>query len=1426
MFDLGINIALGDISRLQSDLNQTTRSVEAAMNRVSGSVARSQSAFQSLRNEIPLIDRAFRVLSNPITLVVASLTALGVGFTQAVQVSKVFEKQIANTAGIVTAGFDTEESQRQLGLLTAEARRLGSETEFSATQAAEAFEFLGRNGLNTTQILAAGADTLSLASVGNLELARAADIATNVLNQFQKPASELGSVVDIIAKATTTSASNVEQLAEAMKYLGPTAQALGIPLEEASATIGILANNGLQGSVATRALGTSLLRLASPTKQIQAAIDSLPLGLKAFNDETGEFVGLAGLVEQLENNFVGLTDKQKQAALSVIFGAEAIQEFNILIAAGSDQIRNYTAQIEDAGKQNGDFAEGIRQIKLDTFSGAIDSLESSFEGLQLAVASGTLPILKDIGFALADTLRVITQLIDGSKNFGDVFGPIGAALDRFFDSIQSLGNAVAQSFTGIFEGANGGITGFVSLIGNTLQAAIVGLIEVFTRVNLAVSGAISVFGDLVGYVQDNADVIALIVLGLAAFNIKIVIAAAETAIFHGAMAGAGVALNVYNKAQTAFNLAQTGFIRGIAAARGAMLAFNAVLIANPIGVVVAAISLLVAGIVVLYRESQTFRAIVSGAWSVLLQGVETFRSLYNESALFRRVLAGLTGPIGAMVIYFDELKAIVSGVGSALAVVGRAFTSVAQSLNKAIPIVQAFSLYFSIVGNNIRESIALFSEFGRALVSIFNAIRSEIQDLLGIDIAQIFKTVLLGPLAGLETQFRAIGRNVASAFSAGYNAQIANEQQRAVAEQAKQSAIIIADAAAAGLNQAARSNQLVTAGAAAAGNFINAINNQLKGIDATEAGRSLAVSLTKSVNDALKAGTLTQSQANELLASIEEKIAGSVINAPTLTPQVDIVPATGSIAELQNRLSELDKQLQATGTASNLFQNFQAETEQARQKVEDLKAELQTVSTNLDLKIGGDINAQLAEIDITGQAKEIGETLTRAINQALASGQITAQQAEKLLANLETKVSALNIQGPDISVNLDAESAQKNLTDLQNILSNFEAQVGKPGKDAELFSTLIGQANQTQDELITLQSRFDALRAGAAGSLAGLQARLGALNEQINRTSADSPLFEGLVNQSVELQKEIDRINEKLDLLRKGISLDFGTIEPIEVPATLNLELDNVLLKDVPNLDLGTLTLKGPDVQPFNDFALAMKSIGGELSNVADQSKQLEIAARALGLNQDLVNNYFRDYRDLLKVVNSGSFKLAESFNANKDQALEFSIEMERLKESVNDALLSGGLDAVHAFASEFGKALAEGSLAAADFGSVMQGVIQAFLVDITKLIGIALIKASIPLLPESLPVLLTGIALVGLSGLVNGVIGSLGGGKGRNSDLDLPDNPGQGVSSPVARGLAQQSADNGGGIVNNITLVIESDGIITEIQRRQVIGGMLRDGK
>ncbi len=371
--------------------------------------------------QVRKMERSFEPLSKRLT---------GLGQTLSVSLTAplvAFGVASLRTAGNFEAAMKRVEAKSQatsaeIAQLTSLAKRLGATTQFSATEAANGLEFLAQAGFNAKQQLQALPSVLNLAAAGNVDLGRASDIATDILSQFRLTAADTGRVVDVLAKATVSSNTNLDQLADAMNYLGPTAAAFGVTLEDAAAVVEVMANNGLKGSLGTRALGTALTRLTKPTAAMSEVMSKLSL---EFFDSQGKFIGVEKTIALLENRMEGMTQKQQANTLATLFGAEAFQEFNILLATGSKKIGQLSGDLEKAGGT----AAAIAAKNMEGLNGALKGLSSAFEAVQLALAnSGLLEFFTALVTKATELLRSLSTLNPKLVQIIAIMGTLAAAI--------------------------------------------------------------------------------------------------------------------------------------------------------------------------------------------------------------------------------------------------------------------------------------------------------------------------------------------------------------------------------------------------------------------------------------------------------------------------------------------------------------------------------------------------------------------------------------------------------------------------------------------------------------------------------------------------------------------------------------------------------------------------------------------------------------------------------------------------------------------------------------------------------------------------------------------------------------------------------------------------------------------------------------
>lgn len=226
----------------------------------------------------------------------------------------------------------------QLDQLRKQALSVGQTTMFTAQQAAEAQVELAKSGFRTMQILTQLKPATDLAAAGDVGLARATQIASDAMHQFNLGSGDFKRIADVIVNGANLTSQSVEDMGQAFKFIGPNAKALKVSFEEASAYTMFEAQAGLRGTLGARAFGTAMVGIAAPTSK--AAKLMKEIGVDAFAGPGRSFVGIIGLVKQLSAALKGATDERVAGVFKTIFGGEAFQEITQLLTGKIEVVQD------------------------------------------------------------------------------------------------------------------------------------------------------------------------------------------------------------------------------------------------------------------------------------------------------------------------------------------------------------------------------------------------------------------------------------------------------------------------------------------------------------------------------------------------------------------------------------------------------------------------------------------------------------------------------------------------------------------------------------------------------------------------------------------------------------------------------------------------------------------------------------------------------------------------------------------------------------------------------------------------------------------------------------------------------------------------------------------------------------------------------
>jgi TP901 family phage tail tape measure protein len=339
-----------------------------------------------------------------------------------------FEQQMARVRALT--GATGKDFQR----LSDEAKRLGETTVFAASQAAEAMSFFALAGFDVEQILKSIGPTLNLAAAGQLEIAQAADIAAKIMAGMGIEADHLGSAVDVLTKAMTTANTDLLQLGDAMKFVGPIAKSAGIAFEEVVGAVQLLSNAGIQAEMAGTTLRGALLALASPGKE---AADKLKeLGVSVI-DAQGNVRPLADIIEQLNRAMDGMGTGERLDVLGRLFPARTAAGVAELLSQGAPRLREFTAALKDASGT----AARIAGVQLNTLKGTVTILKSALEGLAIAVGESLVAPLRVVAHVATQVVGAIAQWVRENRTLVLVVGAAALSIGVMGTGLFALGVA-------------------------------------------------------------------------------------------------------------------------------------------------------------------------------------------------------------------------------------------------------------------------------------------------------------------------------------------------------------------------------------------------------------------------------------------------------------------------------------------------------------------------------------------------------------------------------------------------------------------------------------------------------------------------------------------------------------------------------------------------------------------------------------------------------------------------------------------------------------------------------------------------------------------------------------------------------------------------------------------------------------------------
>lgn len=322
--------------------------------------------------------------------------AVSVGVGLAIKSYMDFDKAMSNVQAA------THASAGDMEQLRAAAIRSGADTSFSAREAADAITELSKAGVSTRDILTGGLDgALALAAAGQLDVAQSAEYAASAMTQFGLKGKDIPHIADLLAAGAGKAQGSVQDMGLALSYAGVPANAMGVSIEQTTGAIALFAKSGIIGEKAGTALRAMFVSMANPAKETKKLMAELGI---TFTDTEGNFIGLAGAAQVLNERLADKSEMERNAALAQIFGNEALGAAVSLYKAGADGLNEMTQAVNDNG-----YAAATAAINQDNLAGDIEKLGGSLDSVFLKSGSGANDVLR----SLSQTAEGLVDTIGG-----------------------------------------------------------------------------------------------------------------------------------------------------------------------------------------------------------------------------------------------------------------------------------------------------------------------------------------------------------------------------------------------------------------------------------------------------------------------------------------------------------------------------------------------------------------------------------------------------------------------------------------------------------------------------------------------------------------------------------------------------------------------------------------------------------------------------------------------------------------------------------------------------------------------------------------------------------------------------------------------------------------------------------------------------
>lgn len=429
------NQAYAELNKYEQELNQATAEMKAlerqqqVLNTTMGKIGNK---FSELGPRLQEIGSKMQSVGRNMSMYVSA--PIVAGFGAAVKKSIDFDDSMRKVKA--TSGATGSEFQQ----LRDKALEMGAKTKFSASESADALNYMALAGWDTKDMLGGIDGVMQLAAASGEDLGQVSDIVTDSLTAFGMKAKDSGHFADVLAQTSSKANTDVRGLGEAFKYAAPIAGALGYTVEDTSIAIGLMSNAGIKGEKAGTALRTMFTNLSKPTGDMKKKMDELGISI---TDSNGNMLPMRDVMDQLRGKFKGLSKEQQASAAATIFGKEAMSGALAIINASDEDYQKLTKSIDGskgAAKRMSDEMEG-------GIGGSIRQMKSAIESLAISIGDVMAPYIKKLAEWLSYAANKLNEMPKGTQKIVVGLGLLAAAIGPLLVTLGVMVSTIGSAMT-------------------------------------------------------------------------------------------------------------------------------------------------------------------------------------------------------------------------------------------------------------------------------------------------------------------------------------------------------------------------------------------------------------------------------------------------------------------------------------------------------------------------------------------------------------------------------------------------------------------------------------------------------------------------------------------------------------------------------------------------------------------------------------------------------------------------------------------------------------------------------------------------------------------------------------------------------------------------------------------------------------------